>query len=327
MRKVKNILRGSTAAVLIAVTSGPTLAQDLEEFTFMISWYAEAQHGGFYQAKALGLYEEAGLDVTLRMGGPQVNAMQLLLAGESDAITGYDFQVLSGIEKGLPVRAVGATFQHDVNGILTHEDVGGLDDIGDRPMLIATSARTSWWPWLRDNFNLSDSQTQPYTFNLQPFMVNENAVQQAFPWSEPFALTQQNIPYNFYLLADEGYPPYGLTLVTRTDVIEDRSDALQKFLAATVEGWESYLNDPTPGNTLIKEVNERASDDKLEFGVNAIRDMQLVTGGDAAEHGIGIMTEERWMANYEYMVGAGLLDEATDWRSAFTSEFIENIGQ
>ncbi|WP_268236879.1 ABC transporter substrate-binding protein [Mameliella alba] len=65
------------------------------------------------------------MDVTLRMGGPQVYGMQPLLAGEADVYTGYDFQVLSGVEKGLPVRAVAATFQHDVNGILTHEDVAG----------------------------------------------------------------------------------------------------------------------------------------------------------------------------------------------------------
>ncbi|MGS4918959.1 ABC transporter substrate-binding protein [Mameliella sp. LZ-28] len=75
-----------------------------------------------------------GLDVALRMRGPQVNGMQLLLAGEADVYTGYDFQVLSGVEKGLPVRAVAATFQHDLNGILTHEDVAGLDDWSSCPI-------------------------------------------------------------------------------------------------------------------------------------------------------------------------------------------------
>ncbi|WP_425339820.1 ABC transporter substrate-binding protein [Mameliella alba] len=74
------------------------------------------------------------MDVALRMGGPQVNGMQLLLAGEADVYTSYDFQVLSGVEKGLPVRAVAATFQHDLNGILTHEDVAGLDDWSSCPI-------------------------------------------------------------------------------------------------------------------------------------------------------------------------------------------------
>jgi len=61
--------------------------------------YAQAEHGGFYQAKAAGIYEKAGLDVTIKMGGPQVNGMQLLLAGERDVMMGYDFQVLIRSER------------------------------------------------------------------------------------------------------------------------------------------------------------------------------------------------------------------------------------
>ena len=76
----------------------PATAQD--KVTFMTSWYAQAEHGGFYQAVARGLYKKHGLDVTIKMGGPQVNNMQLLLAGQTDFIMSYDFAALSGIEKG-----------------------------------------------------------------------------------------------------------------------------------------------------------------------------------------------------------------------------------
>ena len=92
-----------------APTSTPTWAAD--KVTFLTSWFAQAEHGGFYQAKATGLYEKAGLDVTLKMGGPQVNGMQLLLAGETDVMMGYDFQVLKAIEQGLPVTTIATSFQ------------------------------------------------------------------------------------------------------------------------------------------------------------------------------------------------------------------------
>lgn len=312
-------------AAVSALFAGAVQADDLTPFTFMTSWYAQAEHGGFYQAAAEGLYEEAGLDVTIRMGGPQVNGMQLLLAGEADVFTGFDFQVLASVEKGLPVRTVAAIFQHDVNGMLTHEDVTGLDDLGDRTLLIATSARTSWWPWLKDQYGLTDAQTKPYTFNLQPFLTDENAAQQAFPSSEPFTLKQEGVPHNFYLFADQGYPPYGITLVTRTDVIDEKNDALERFVEATIEGWQSYLEDPAPGNALIKEANPKMTDEQLAFALERMKEMQIVTGGDAAEHGIGTMTEARWQASYDYMVGAGLLDAATDWRSAFTTEFVDGL--
>src|SRR5271155_2191304 len=92
-----------TAAVATALT--PALAAD--KVTFLTSWFAQAEHGGFYQAKASGLYEKAGLDVTIKMGGPQVNGSPLLLGGETDMMIGYDFQVLNGVSKGLPVITVG----------------------------------------------------------------------------------------------------------------------------------------------------------------------------------------------------------------------------
>ena len=79
-----------TAALAASLTSA--LAAD--KVTFLTSWFAQAEHGGFYQAKASGLYDKAGLDVTIKMGGPQVNGSQLLLAGEADFIMGYDIQVL-----------------------------------------------------------------------------------------------------------------------------------------------------------------------------------------------------------------------------------------
>lgn len=321
---LRPILRSALVAGLM-LPAGAAVAQDLPKVTFMTSWYAQAEHGGFYQAKALGLYEEEGLDVTVKMGGPQVNGMQLLLAGETDFYNGFDFQVLSSVEQGLPIKAIAAMFQHDVNGMLTHDDVNGLEDLKDKTLLIATTARASWWPWLKEKFGLEESQVRPYTFNVQPFMVDPQAAQQAFPTSEPFALEQQGVPYKFFLYADYGYPPYGITLVTRNDVIADRPEIVEKFVRATIKGWQSYLQDPGPGNKLIQEANPNMSDAQLAFALERLKEMELVTGGDAATQGIGIMTEARWQANYEYMVSVDLLKADTNWKDAFTTEFVKDL--
>ena len=132
--------------------AGAAIAAD--KVTFLTSWYAQAEHGGFYQAKAAGLYEKAGLDVTIKMGGPQVNGLQLLLAGEADVMMGYDFQVLNSIAKGIPVITIATSFQKDLQGIMTHEHVKGLDDLKDKTILVATPGRATWWPWMRAQVRL-----------------------------------------------------------------------------------------------------------------------------------------------------------------------------
>ena len=75
---------------LLAVALGfrPAAPQAQESCAMLTNWYAQAEHGGFYQAVATGIYKKHGLDVTVKMGGPQVNIMQLMAAGQADCIMG-----------------------------------------------------------------------------------------------------------------------------------------------------------------------------------------------------------------------------------------------
>ena len=186
-----------------------------DKITFLTSWYAQAEHGGFYQAKAAGLYEKAGLDVTIKMGGPQVNGMQLLLAGEADVMMGYDFQVLKSLEKGIPVITVGDVVPEGPAG---HDDArarqGPRTTSRTRPSWSRRQAAPPGGRGCRRKYGYTDAQTQAYTFNLQPFFNDKNVVQQSYPSSEPFQALQKGMPVKFFLFADNGYPPYGTTMVT-----------------------------------------------------------------------------------------------------------------
>jgi NitT/TauT family transport system substrate-binding protein len=301
-------------------------ADAADHVTFLTSWYAQAEHGGFYQAKATGLYDRQGLDVTIKMGGPQVNGMQLLLGGEADVVMGYDFQVLSGVAKGLPVITIATSFQKDLQGMMTHADVKDLGDLKNKTILIATSGRTTWWPWLKHKFGYTDEQTQPYTFNLQPFFADDNIAQQSYPSSEPFQAIQKNVPANFFLFADYGYPPYGTTMVTTTKFVTEHPDVARRFVEASLEGWKSYLKgDATPANALIKADNPNMSDAQIAFAIKRLNELQIVDGGDAKTMGIGIMTEARWKADYDLMADNDLLPKDTDWKKGFTTQFVKDL--
>ncbi len=301
----------------------PATAQD--KVTFMTSWYAQAEHGGFYQAVARGLYKKHGLDVTIKMGGPQVNNMQLLLAGQTDFIMSYDFAALSGIEKGFPVVTVGTSFQKDLQGMLTHDDVRNLGELKGKTILVASSGRTTWWPWLKAKYNYTEEQTRPYTFNLQPFFADRGIAQQAYPSSEPFQAQTRGVKANFFLFADDGYPPYGTTIVSTHKMVADKPDVVARFVRASIEGWNSYLADPAPANELIRKDNPNMTQEQLDFALRRLKDLKVFDGGDAATMGAGIITEARWRNTYDYMVRAGLLKADTDWRRAFTTQFVRDL--
>ena len=74
----------------------------LEPVTFATDWKAQAEQGGFYQAKALGLYEKAGLNVVIRGGGPGINIPQLLGANAIDFAMGSNgFILLNMVQAGV----------------------------------------------------------------------------------------------------------------------------------------------------------------------------------------------------------------------------------
>jgi NitT/TauT family transport system substrate-binding protein len=324
MKTIAHFVKAALHCAIFGIASvGTSLGAD--KVTVLTNWYAQAEHGGFYEAKATGLYEKAGLDVTIRMGGPQINNLQLLLGGEADLILGYDFQVFKALEQGFPVTTVAASFQFDLQGMMTHDDVPDLASLKGKTILVATGGRTSWWPWFQKKYGYADEQTKPYTFNLQPFFADGNTVQQAYPSSEPYQALKQGVPVKFFLFANDGYPPYGTTIVTTKTFLEKHPGIVGRFVKASLEGWRDYLKNPAPANMLIKADNPKMEDDQIAFGVKRLKELNVIGGGDAATMGLGIITAARYKATYDYMAGAGLLKPDVNWREAFTDKFVKDL--
>ena len=144
-------------------------------------------------------------------------------------------------------------------------------------------------------------------------------------FAEQKAKLRELFNLNTYLFADAGYPPYGSTLVTRQDVIEQRPEVLKRFVKASMQGWKNYLANPAPANALIKQDNPSMDDELLAWGVAKLKEYQLVEGGDAAIQGIGTISAERWQKTRDFMVETNLLKADTDWRKAFNTDFVRDL--
>ncbi|NVO12944.1 MAG: ABC transporter substrate-binding protein [Rhodoplanes sp.] len=311
-------------AATVALTAAPARAED--KVTILTSWYAQAEHGGFYQAVATGIYKKYGLDVTVRMGGPQINGMQILGAEQTDFLMSYDFSVFKALEQGVPAVTVATSFQSDLQGLMTHPDVKSLADLKGKTILVATAGRSNWWPWMKAKFGYTDDQTRAYTFNLQPFLADPNTAQQAYMSSEPFAAMQGGAKVNFFLFAKDGYPPYGTTIVTLQKTVKDKPDMVQRFVKASMEGWKSYIyGDPAPANALIKKDNPNMKDEQIAYAIGKLRESKVLVDGDAATQGIGVMTDARWKATYDFMVQEKLLKPEVDVKSAYTLQFVKDL--
>jgi NitT/TauT family transport system substrate-binding protein len=319
--------RYGAIALALGMVSMAGSAQALDQVTFGTNWKAQAEHGGYYQAVADGIYERYGLDVTIRAGGPQVNHSQLLAAGQIDFnMGGSMFGQFNFTHNDIPMVTVAAIFQKDPQILMAHPDQGfeSLADLKGHPILISQDARTTFWEWLKAKYGYTDDQIRPYTFNPAPFLADPSAIQQGYVTSEPFAVEREGgFEPQVFLLADAGYDTYSTTIETSWRLVEEDPDLVQRFVDASIEGWYSYLyGDPAPANALIKADNPEMTDEQIAYSIAKLKEFGIVDAREAQELGIGAMTDQRWQDFFQFAADAGLYPADLDLAKAYTLQFV-----
>jgi NitT/TauT family transport system substrate-binding protein len=322
---MKRIVLGLAAALTFA----PAAHADTK-IRFVTDWKAQAEHGGFYEALAEGLYRKAGLDVQIIEGGPSVNVAQMLAGGAADFGIGSDnFIAFNLVKANGNIRAVMAAFQKNPQVLMTHPrpDVKRLADMKNKPIMISDAATVAWWPWLRAKYGFSDTQIRKYTFNLAPFLVDKNAIQEGYLASEPYSVEKQaKFKPQVFLLADNGFPSYANMVMVPQKWIDTNPKAVQAFVSASAQGWKDYLyGNSKPANAMIKRDNVEMSDDLIAQAIAKLKSYGIVMSGDAVTNGIGAMTDARWKLFFDTMVADKVFDAKLPYKKAYDLRFIKNV--
>ena len=323
---VHRLYIGMSAAALCLAVMGSGSAAALDKVRFGTDWKAEGEFGGYYQAKAAGIYEKYGLDVDIRQGGPQVNHSQLLAAGVLDfSISSNTSVALNFVNNDIPMVTVAAFFQKDPAVLISHAGTGNdtFTQMKGKPIMISNDTRQGWWLFLKSKYGYTDSQIRPYNFQMAPFLADQNAIQQGYVTSEPYTLAKSGATVVVNLVADAGWPSYGNLVTTSAKLIKENPDLVQRFVNASIEGWYSYLyGDPTPGNALIKRDNPEMTDDLIDNGIVKMKEFDIVDSGDALSSGIGAMAPGRAQKLYDILTAAGIYAKDLDWQKGFDFHFV-----
>jgi NitT/TauT family transport system substrate-binding protein len=325
---------GLIAAPLLVPLSRRPRAQGLERLSFHTDWRAQAEHGGYYQAIAAGLYKARGIEVDLRPGGPSLNIGQMLLAGRVDMIMSNSFEAFTYVREQAPFFTIAAIFQKDPQVMIAHPGSGfdSFEKMKGRPLLISNGSRSTFWPYLRKKYGLSDAQLRPYNFNMQPFLADPQAIQQGFVTSEVYSIAQAlGKQPEVLLIADAGFSAYQTTIAISRKLAAEKKELIQRFVDATLEGWAQYLKGGPAieaANALIKRDNAEQTDDRILHAIKELNARGIVYSSDALSGGIGAMSDRRWADFYASMVDVDVLPKGLDVRQAYTLEFVnKGIGK
>jgi NitT/TauT family transport system substrate-binding protein len=114
--------RLALAAGLTAALALPAGAAD--KVTLQLKWITQAQFAGYYVAKDKGYYKDAGLDVSINAGGPDVAPPQVIAGGGADVVIDWMPSALAAREKGVPLVNIAQPFKKSGLELTCRADTG-----------------------------------------------------------------------------------------------------------------------------------------------------------------------------------------------------------
>jgi NitT/TauT family transport system substrate-binding protein len=297
-----------------------------EKIIFYTDWKAQAEHGGFYQALADGLYKKRGLDVEIRPGGPQTDNTRLLAAGAIKlGMVSNSFQALTLAEKGADVKIVMAAFQKDPQMVMVHPGTvfNSLADLKARPIFMDDAFRLTYFPWMKAKFGLTDTQARKYAFSLTPWLNAKSSAQEGYVTSEPFTARKAGVNPQLIVINDVGFPGYAAMVAATGDLIRTKPEVVRAFVQASQQGWRTYIDgNPQAGNALILKDNPQMSPSLLKYGRQQLIRFSIVSSPKDTALEIGTMTAKRWQQMLTDFSSLGLYPETLDVARAYDLQFL-----
>lgn len=249
----------------------------MEKVILQTDWFAQPEHGGFYQALALGFYREAGLEVEILSGGPNSMSVQKILKGSAHFAMNRADTIYSMRARDIPVKMVMATLQHDPQGILLHESnpVDSFSDLDGKKVMAIPGL--TWIDWLEARYGV-EMNIVPHDFGMERFLNDSDFIQQCLITNEPYYAKANGVPTKVLRLADSGFDPYH-GIYALDSYLEENPETVKRFIQASIRGWREYINgDPSPAFTLIAERNPKMTKAFMDFSRKAMIDNRLVQG-------------------------------------------------
>lgn len=255
------------AALASTALTGAAMAQDV---TLQLKWVTQAQFAGYYVALENGYYEDAGLNVTVLPGGPDIAPTQVIAGGGADVIVEWMPAALAARENGLPLVNIAQPFKSSGMMLTCWKDAGieTPEDLDNRTLGVWFFGNEypflSWMSHLgikTDGKAEGSVEVLKQGFNVDPLIQRQ-------------ADCISTMTYNEYgQVLDAGVTPEELVTFKYQDqgvatmedglyVLEENLDdpefvaKMEKFVAASMQGWKWAEENPEDAAMIVLDYDE-----------------------------------------------------------------------
>jgi NitT/TauT family transport system substrate-binding protein len=282
-----------------------------------MDWFGQPTQGGFWEAEAENLGAQYNIKLDVEQGGPQVQGIPQVAAGQVQFGWGGEDSVMLDRAHGAPVLAVSAPFANLPQCLIYHSGQGikKIQNISGHQ--VAVSLGSAYWKWLVAYYHLKNIQAVPDTGSLTQFQGNQSLIYQCFITDEPYQAQQLGIKYGVFWLPNLGFNPY-YVLFSNQDTVQNNPTLVADVVAIVKQGWLDYLKNPTGIEAEIAKMNpEYANKGHYNYTVKTIG--KLLVASDKSQ--IGCMTPARIQTLKNELVQAGMISASFNWKSAVSFYF------
>ena len=301
LSKVRPTLNALLAA-LVTTLSAVNPSWALDKVVLQLKWLHQFQFAGYYVALEQGYYKNAGLDVEIREGGPDVDAVQSLEQGKADFGVCTTNVLLR--KPGQPKLVVlGVIFQHSpaVILMLSRAHMRSLSGLKGRRLMDAPGSDDIAAMLKHEGVDYESLVRVQHNGDPRELIAEKADAMVAYSTNEPFVLDQIGVPYQTFSPRAFGYDFYGDALCTTAEHADKFPAQTKAFLSASIEGWKHALAHSDDAVRLIlSRYSTKKSIEALLFEAGrtqALIQPQLIP--------VGAQTEERWqqIANSYHELG------------------------
>jgi NitT/TauT family transport system substrate-binding protein len=255
-----------SAAAVVALASAGAQAQD--KMTLQLKWVTQAQFAGYYVAKDKGFYKEAGLDVAVKAGGPDINPSQVIAGGGADVVVDWMPSALATREKGVPLVNIAQVFQRSGMMLTCRKDSGvaSPQDLKGKTLGVWFSGNEypflSWMDKLgyKTSGN-ADVKVLKQGFNVDPLLQKQAACISTMTYNEYWQVIDAGVkPEDLvtFKYEDEGVATLEDGLYVLEEKLKDAAfeEKMVKFVRASMKGWKYAEANPDEAAMIVLENDE-----------------------------------------------------------------------
>jgi class 3 adenylate cyclase/ABC-type nitrate/sulfonate/bicarbonate transport system substrate-binding protein len=294
------------AASLVLLASHPAAA--LDQVSLQLKWKHQFQFAGYYVALEQGFYRDAGLDVTIREGGPGIDVAETVASGKADFGV-CSASVLREWTRGRRLVVLAAIFQHSPAVILVarRADINSVSDLRGRTLMDTPGSDEIAAMLKREGVDYEALPRVAHEGNPRDLLAGQADAMVAYSTNEPFVLEQLGAAYRTFSPAASGIDSYGDNLCTSEAKLKADPDRVAAFRAASVKGWAYALaHKEAMVDLILKNYSGKKSREALLFEAEHT---EILVGRDPGR--IGEQDPARWRRIAATYRKLGLLTDDT----------------